>query len=497
MSAARSTSFILAEACVVATMSVIALAVVTLVRSKQPPQQEQEHRSHRAHRSPRAQQRHPTSPKATDDRTSAYEGLIGNTPLVLLDQLSSLLQRRIYIKMESMNPGGTGKDRAALSMIRAAEAAGALPPPVSAATRTTSWPKTTTTPTTRGNQTNEQPLPPPPLPNDSQMQQPYEHPSESSMDAAIQQALQHSRTGGLVVEGTSGSTGIALATLCASRGHACLVVLPDDQASEKQAILQTLQAVVQVVPNVAISNPQHYVHMARRVAIRAGAHFHIPAVFLNQFENDANFQIHYQQTGPELLTQCPDLDAFCMSAGTGGTLAGVARFLKEQKKRVWTVLIDPPGSALYHKVQHGVLYAPQQAERRLQRHRYDTLAEGIGLDRMTHNFALGCPYIDQAIRVTDQEAVDMAHWLLQTEGLWVGSSSSMNVVGAVRTALSLPIDSTVVTVGCDNGNRHLTRFWNRDFCRKWGLQWPRDDRANHVPECLRAVLCENRQQEPS
>jgi cysteine synthase len=121
----------------------------------------------------------------------------------------------------------------------------------------------------------------------------------------------------------------------------------------------------------------------------------------------------------------------------------------------------------------------------------DTLAEGIGLDRITHNFALGLDSIDKAIRVTDQEAVDMAHWLLSTEGLWVGSSSAMNVVGAIRTAHDLPEQSTIVTVICDGGQRHATRFWNPVFIREWGLKWPggsEPDEKERLPECLHVVL---------
>jgi cysteine synthase A len=309
--------------------------------------------------------------------------------------------------------------------------------------------------------------------------------SSDSIEESIHQAMIRSRTGGLCVEGTSGSTGISLATLCAARGHACLVVLPDDQASEKKAILTTLGAVVHVVPNAAISNPNHYFNIARHVAEIARTRFCISAVFMNQFENEANFRVHYSTTGPELYNQCPQMDAFVMSSGTGGTIAGVAKYLKsvvQNKCRV--VLVDPPGSALYHRIHHGVAYAPQQRERAMKRHRYDTLAEGIGLDRMTHNFGLGVDCVDDAIRVSDQEAVDMAHWLLRNEGLWVGSSSAMNVTGAVRVASSLPEGSTVVTVICDAGSRHVTRFWNADFIREWGLVWPGDEAEGRIPECL-------------
>jgi cysteine synthase A len=405
--------------------------------------------------------------------STCYEALIGNTPMVHLSILSALIQRDIYVKMESLNPGGTGKDRAALGMIRAAEESQGLPPPdytMSIYIRSTS--------------------------SDVLLSELSLESFGDPLDASILEATRRSRTGGLVVEGTSGSTGISLATLCASRGHACLVVLPDDQAMEKQTILKTLGAVVHVVPNAAISNPNHYVNVARRLARRA-VDCGIRAVCTDQFENPANYTVHYAETGPEIHRQCPDLAAFVMSSGTGGTIAGVGRSLKEltqsapssnnsNSSGVKVVLVDPPGSALYHKIQHGIAFALQQRERNLKRHRYDTLAEGIGLDRVTHNLSFGLDSIDEAIQVTDQEAVDMAHWLLQAEGLWVGSSSAMNVVGAVRTARSLDKGSKVVTIICDTGQRHVTRFWNRDFILSWGLQWPRDN--NRIPDCLQDFI---------
>ncbi|KAI2498722.1 pyridoxal-phosphate dependent enzyme [Fragilaria crotonensis] len=310
--------------------------------------------------------------------------------------------------------------------------------------------------------------------------------SLSSLQQAIQFAMKRSQSGGLVIEGTSGSTGISLATLCAARGHACLVVLPDDQAPEKKRILEVLGATVRIVPTASISNPNHYVNVAKKLASVAREQG-IAAVFIDQFENLANFKVHYEHTGPEIYNSCPQLDAFCMSSGTGGTIAGVAKYLKERKPSVRIVLVDPPGSALYHAVQHGIAYAPQQQERALKRHRYDTIAEGIGLDRLTTNFNHGIEFMDESVRVSDQEAVDMAYYLLQTEGLWVGLSSAMNVVGAVRAALALPPGSTVVTVICDAGQRHVARFWNKDFIADWGLIWPQDSEVASLPECMKEV----------
>lgn len=391
--------------------------------------------------------------------------------MVKLDFLSQRIGRSIYLKMENMNPGGTGKDRAALCMIQHAEASGQLPTPMLGRNR---------------NQSRFQCLNEGNDDTDATSENEDILGSLSSLQQAIQFAMKRSQSGGLVIEGTSGSTGISLATLCAARGHACLVVLPDDQAPEKKRILEVLGATVRIVPTASISNPNHYVNVAKKLASIAREQG-IAAVFIDQFENLANFKVHYEHTGPEIYNSCPQLDAFCMSSGTGGTIAGVAKYLKERKPSVRIVLVDPPGSALYHAVQHGIAYAPQQQERALKRHRYDTIAEGIGLDRLTTNFNQGIEFMDESVRVSDQEAVDMACYLLQTEGLWVGSSSAMNVVGAVRAALALPPGSTVVTVICDAGQRHVARFWNKDFIADWGLIWPQDSEVACLPECMKEV----------
>jgi len=299
-----------------------------------------------------------TEKKKTESLTSpnegSYEALIGNTPLICLKKASSIVGngKKIYVKMESLNPGGTGKDRAALSMILNAQKSGHLPPEKSGV--------------------------------------------------------------GVVVEGTSGSTGISLASLCASKGYSCIIFMPDDQAKEKRNILECLGAEVNVVPTAAISNPKHYVNLARQKAEEINKSDPNTAAFMNQFENTANFNTHYRNTGPEILDQMNGkmVDAFVMSSGTGGTLAGVGSYLKEKNPKVKVVLVDPPGSSLYNKIKFGVAFAEEQRERLLRRHRYDTIAEGVGLDRVTSNFALGVErkVITDAIRVTDQEMVDMAHW---------------------------------------------------------------------------------------
>lgn len=371
-----------------------------------------------------------SSSATVDTNTSqenAYSTLIGNTPLVELGNLSRILGRRILVKMESMNPGGTGKDRAAKFMIN--------------------------------------------------------------------EAFTELQDKKVAVEGTSGSTGIALAYLCRSYGEkkgvevvpalypfmlktrntddfspdfACTgfqlhVFIPDDQAEEKKQLLEKLGAVVSVQRCCSISNRDHYVNVAKRYAVKSGG------VFMDQFENLANYKAHYTTTGPEIWKQTRGkVDCFVMSAGTGiylfdflhrfwscdsylcplhlfltqnllapgGTIAGISNYLKEQTHgKVEVVLADPPGSSLFNRVEHGVCFTNEQSERKLKKHRYDTIAEGIGLDRLTANFNKA--KIDRAIRVEDQEALDMAHWLLANEGLFVGSSSAMNIVAACRSFLTL------------------------------------------------------------
>lgn len=447
-------------------------------------------------------------------RDGDYESLIGNTPMIHLKKLSHLLGdgKQIYLKMESMNPGGTGKDRAALFMLSDAEGKGLLPPPLSkSASSSVSLPRATTTKTTTTQQNQHDAQSPPIRAENSNpnLHDPHAR-QQMCISTIIQTAIRRTRTGGIVVEGTSGSTGISLATLSAQRGHSTIIVMPDDQAKEKQTILKCLGAVVHVVPTAAISNPNQYVNVARKITqqINEGKYEYesknndestttcsklkkIRAVFINQFENEANYNAHLSTTGPEIWQQTNhSIDAFCMSSGTGGTISGVGTYLKSKRPTCRVILIDPPGSALLNKVKYNIAFASEQKERSLLRHRYDTIAEGIGLDRVTRNFALGVDrgVIDDALRVSDQEAVDMAHWLLKEEGLFVGSSSAMNVCGAVRYASeSMGPGSSILTVICDGGLRHLSRLWNRDFIKTWGLESPEDDVTawiSRLPECL-------------
>eukprot|EP00904_Undaria_pinnatifida_P002810 jgi/Undpi1/1252/HiC_scaffold_108.g14166.m1 len=272
--------------------------------------------------------------------------------------------------------------------------------------------------------------------------------------------------GGTVVEGTSGSTGICLASLCRAKDYRCIIVMPDDQAAEKVNLLRTFGAEVVQVRTASIANPEHYINVAERKAME------IPGgVFMDQFETNANMRAHFTNTGPEIWEQTGGrLDAFVMGAGTGGCLAGVSLFLREEGCPAKMYLVDPPGSALFNRVRHGVCYSHQMSERGVKKHRYDTIAEGIGNDHVTGNFARAV--VDDAFKIADQEAVYMAHYLLRHEGLFVGCSAAMNCVGAVLAARRLGGGHKIVTVLCDSGNRGVSRFWNKEFIEARGLRWP-------------------------
>ncbi len=248
---------------------------------------------------------------------------------------------------------------------------------------------------------------------------------------------------GTIVEGTAGNTGIALALIGNARGYRTIIAIPDDQSPEKIELLRTYGADVRVVPAVPFTNPENYYHVARRIAEATPG-----ALWADQFNNVANRAAHYATTGPEIWDSFgAELTAFVAACGTGGTLAGVATFLKERNPQVRTVVCDPMGSALYGYVKRGVLEPSG-----------DSNAEGIGIKRITENFK-GAP-IDDALQVDDRAMVEMAYWLLREEGLFVGGSAALNVVGAARYARTLPEGSAVVTILCDGGERYRSRLWN-------------------------------------
>ena len=261
------------------------------------------------------------------------------------------------------------------------------------------------------------------------------------------------KPGGTVVEGTAGNTGIGLAHICNARGYPCVIYMPDNQSPEKVEILKTLGAEVRVVPTVPYRDEMNYQKQAGRYAASLDN-----AVWANQFDNTANRLAHYESTGPEIWAQTNGrVDAFVSAVGTGGTLAGVATYLKEQNDGVRTVLADCMGSALFSYIKTGEpVMSPGPS-----------ITEGIGNSRVTDNLN-GSP-VDDAVQVTDQQMVTLVYRLLREEGWFFGSSTGLNLYATTEVARHLGPGHTVVTMLCDGGGKYQSRLFNREWLAEKGL----------------------------
>ncbi len=258
--------------------------------------------------------------------------------------------------------------------------------------------------------------------------------------------------GGTIVEGTAGNTGIGLALLGRERGYHVVVVMPDNQAAEKYSLLEAMGAEVRRVPAVGFANPGHFFHTAQRLGQEHGW------FWANQFENPANSDIHYATTGPELWEQCEGkIDLVVSAAGTGGTISGVSRFLKEQDPKIQIVLVDPEGSGLYSYLKTGELKSAGTS-----------ITEGIGIMRITENFRRAV--IDDAMHVTDAEMIDMLYHLARHDAQVVGTSGALNVAAAHRLAAARRGQGLrIVTFLCDHGSRYASRVFNPEFLEQKGL----------------------------
>lgn len=320
---------------------------------------------------------------------------VGNTPLIKLRRASELTGCTILGKAEFLNPGGSVKDRAAKYMVLDAEKRGVLGP------------------------------------------------------------------GGVIVEGTAGNTGIGLAYVANARGYRTIIVMPDTQSQEKKDALRLAGAQLREVPAVPYKNPDNYVHQAARLGKEmAAAGTPGGVLYANQWDNVANREGHIASTGPEIWRQTEGtVDGFICAIGTGGTLAGIAMYLKQKNAKVVTAVADPPGAAMYNHVKHGKLESEGSS-----------ITEGIGQGRVTGNIE-GAP-IDDAFLIPDQESVAVVFDLLEHEGLFLGGSSGVNVAGAIRLARALGPGKTIVTVLCDSGARYQSKLFNPAFLRSKGLPVP-------------------------
>lgn len=260
------------------------------------------------------------------------------------------------------------------------------------------------------------------------------------------------KAGGTIVEGTAGNTGIGLSLVANARGYRSVIVMPSNQSPEKIDLLRTLGAEVELTNPAPFANPDNYYHVARRRAEEIDNAF-----WANQFENISNSEAHYQTTAPEIWRQTGgELDGVVMSSGTGGTIGGVTAYLKEQNPQIMAYLIDPTGSGLYSYVTTGEFKAEG-----------NSITEGIGINRATANFNRA--RLDGAFRGSDRQVIEMAQYLLKHDGLFIGSSAALNVVGAVKLARKLGKGHTIATILCDGGGRYQSRMYNPEWLAEKGL----------------------------
>jgi cystathionine beta-synthase len=261
------------------------------------------------------------------------------------------------------------------------------------------------------------------------------------------------KPGGTIVEGTSGNTGTALAIAAAIRGYKCVFTMPDKMSQEKVRLLKAFGAEVIITPTaVPPDHPDSYVMMAKRIARETPN-----AILADQFYNDANPQAHYDLTGPELWEQTDGrITHFVAAAGTGGTITGVGRYLKEKNPKIRIIAGDPFGSILASywrsngkEVREGVPYK----------------VEGIGQDKIPGT--LDMSVIDEFETVTDKQAFAMARRLTREEGLFVGGSSGLIAHVALRIAREIDSpDAFIVTILCDTGERYLSKLYNDEWMRE-------------------------------
>jgi cystathionine beta-synthase len=260
--------------------------------------------------------------------------------------------------------------------------------------------------------------------------------------------------GGTIVEGTSGNTGVALALAAIPRGYRLIFTMPDKMSREKVRLLEAFGAQVIITPTaVPPDHPDHYSMQARRIAEETPG-----AVLADQFYNPENPEAHYRTTGPELWEQSGGrITHLVAGAGTGGTVTGTARYLKEQNPSVQVVAADPVGSIIAHYFETG---------EKLEGEPY--AVEGLGNDKIAGTLDL--ELVDACRKVTDAQAFAMALRLTREEGLFVGGSAGLNLHAAVEVARELDDpDAFVVAILCDTGDRYLSKLYDPEWMREKGF----------------------------
>jgi cystathionine beta-synthase len=261
------------------------------------------------------------------------------------------------------------------------------------------------------------------------------------------------KPGGTIVEATSGNTGASLALIAAIKGYKCVFVMPDKMSQEKLSSLRAFGARVVVCPTaVEPDDPRSYYQVSKRIAEETPNSF-----YANQYHNPANPEGHYLNTGPEIWQQTQgDCDVFVAGMGTGGTISGVGKFLKEKRPNTQIVGVDPVGSLYYDFVKSGRVTKP-----------FTYKVEGIGEDFFPSTMNL--KIIDEIVRVDDKECFLMTRDLVRLEGLYVGGSGGAAVAGAIKYAQATNEKQNILVLLPDSAQKYLSKIFNDDWMRENGF----------------------------
>jgi len=260
------------------------------------------------------------------------------------------------------------------------------------------------------------------------------------------------KPGMTIVEGTAGNTGIGLALVAKAYGFNMLVVMPKGQAAEKERMVGLHGAELLLVDPCPFKNPAHFYHTAKRLGEENDNYW-----WADQFENTSNAKAHYENTGPEIWRQTQgNIDALVSVCGTGGTIAGNSSYLLEQNPNLQTWLVDPDGSGIYNFLKNGDYVSSGSS-----------FTEGIGIMRSVENFRQA--KIHKAITLPDQDLVTISRALCASEAILLGSSSALNVAGALYAAAKMGAGKTIVTFACDLAERSYSKLYNPAFIAEKGI----------------------------
>ena len=266
---------------------------------------------------------------------------------------------------------------------------------------------------------------------------------------------------GIVVEGTFGNTGIGLTLVNNAKGDRTSIVMPNITAPSKRDILKNMGAELHLVDPAPYSEEGNYQKVSQRLAEKLAREEKVSVIWAGQFENEANYKIHQATTAKEIFDQTKGaVDGFTCSIGTGGTLTGVSLGLKEKNSNIKIACTDSQGSSMYNYFVNGTLEKKGEP----------SITEGIGQARVTKNLEK-CT-VDMSYYVSDYECMEILYKMVKTEGLFLGLSSGVNVMGAIKMAKELGSGKKIVTILCDDANKYYDKMYNKEFLKSLNLPVP-------------------------